>query len=104
MHCGTVFVVGASFSVALAVICCDDDERAIEKAFGFEVEYAFRSPTDDRVLTAKVRTGAGVERVLIDHGRATGVVLEGGDEIRARVDAIVQDASAAEALKPWYRC
>ena len=32
----------------------------MEKAFGFEIEYAFRSPSDDRVLTAKLCTGSGV--------------------------------------------
>ncbi len=32
-----------------------------------------------------IRTGAGVEKVLTRGGRAQGVVLEGGDEIRARL-------------------
>src|SRR5204863_886850 len=32
---------------------------------------------------AEIRTGAPVERVLIESGRAAGVVLEGGEEIRA---------------------
>jgi phytoene dehydrogenase-like protein len=31
----------------------------------------------------EVRTGKGVERILIRNGRAVGVVLDGGDEIRA---------------------
>jgi phytoene dehydrogenase-like protein len=31
-----------------------------------------------------IRTGKTVERILIENGRAVGVVLEGGDEIRAR--------------------
>jgi phytoene dehydrogenase-like protein len=34
---------------------------------------------------AEIRTGASVERVLIRNGRADGVVLENGDEIRSRV-------------------
>ena len=34
---------------------------------------------------AEIRTEAGVEEILIDGGRATGVVLEGGDEITARM-------------------
>lgn len=34
---------------------------------------------------AEIRTGATVERVLLHDGRATGVVLDGGEEIRARV-------------------
>ncbi len=32
----------------------------------------------------EVRTGKGVDRVLVQGGRAVGVVLEGGEEIRAR--------------------
>lgn len=32
-----------------------------------------------------VRTGAGVARVLVENGRSTGVVLETGEEIRARL-------------------
>ena len=32
----------------------------LERAFGFEIAFVFRSPTDDRVLTAHLRTGAGV--------------------------------------------
>ena len=34
---------------------------------------------------AEIRTEAGVERVLIENGRAVGVVTEGGEEIRAGV-------------------
>ena len=34
---------------------------------------------------AEIRTGAHVERVLVEDGRAAGVVLAGGEEIRARV-------------------
>jgi phytoene dehydrogenase-like protein len=37
-----------------------------------------------RSFGAEIRTGAPVERVLIESGRAVGVVLEGGEEIRAR--------------------
>ena len=33
---------------------------------------------------ARVRLEAPVERVLVEDGRAVGVVLEGGEEIRAR--------------------
>ena len=32
----------------------------------------------------EIRTGRGVERILIKDGRAIGVVLEGGDEVRAK--------------------
>jgi phytoene dehydrogenase-like protein len=32
----------------------------------------------------EIRTGAAVERVLVENGRATGVALEKGDEIRAK--------------------
>jgi phytoene dehydrogenase-like protein len=39
---------------------------------------------------AEIRTGAGVERVLVKDGRAAGVVLEGGEEIAAR--AVVSNA------------
>jgi phytoene dehydrogenase-like protein len=39
---------------------------------------------------AEVRTGVGVERVLVKDGRAAGVVLEGGEEIPAR--AVVSNA------------
>jgi len=39
---------------------------------------------------AEVRTGASVERVLVKDGAAVGVVLEGGEEIRAR--AVVSNA------------
>ncbi|MGA8457480.1 MAG: NAD(P)/FAD-dependent oxidoreductase, partial [Streptosporangiaceae bacterium] len=34
---------------------------------------------------AEIRTGARVARVLVDGGRVTGVVLDNGDEIRAKV-------------------
>lgn len=32
----------------------------------------------------EIRTGKGIERILVRNGRAVGVVLEGGDEIRGR--------------------
>lgn len=32
----------------------------MERAFGFEIVHAFRSPSDDRVLHAQVRAGSGV--------------------------------------------
>ncbi|MEZ5065766.1 MAG: NAD(P)/FAD-dependent oxidoreductase [bacterium] len=38
-----------------------------------------------RAFGATIRTEAAVERVLLEGGRATGVVLENGDEIRAKV-------------------
>jgi uncharacterized glyoxalase superfamily protein PhnB len=38
----------------------------MEKAFGFEIEHAFRNPNDGKVLTAKVRTGSGV--ILVGPG------------------------------------
>src|SRR5213593_1558842 len=37
-----------------------------------------------RRFGAEIRTDAAVERVLVTRGRATGVVLENGDEIRAK--------------------
>ncbi|MBC7933128.1 MAG: NAD(P)/FAD-dependent oxidoreductase, partial [Rubrivivax sp.] len=37
-----------------------------------------------REAGAEIRTGVGVERVLVTGGRAVGVVLEGGEQIRAR--------------------
>jgi phytoene dehydrogenase-like protein len=43
-----------------------------------------------RAAGAEVRTGAGVERVLVEGGAAAGVVLEGGEEVRAR--AVVSNA------------
>lgn len=36
-----------------------------------------------RHFGAGIRTGSGVERVLVEGGAAVGVVLEGGDEVRA---------------------
>jgi phytoene dehydrogenase-like protein len=38
-----------------------------------------------RSLGAEIRTNARVERVLVANGRANGVVLEGGDELRAPI-------------------
>lgn len=37
-----------------------------------------------RASGGEIRTGSAVEKVLVQGGRATGVVLEGGDEIRAK--------------------
>ncbi|MCX7889808.1 MAG: NAD(P)/FAD-dependent oxidoreductase [Rhodobacteraceae bacterium] len=37
-----------------------------------------------RAAGGEILTGRGVERILVRGGRATGVVLQGGDEIRAR--------------------
>jgi phytoene dehydrogenase-like protein len=33
----------------------------------------------------EIRTNSGVQQVLVEHGKAVGVVLENGDEIRARI-------------------
>jgi len=38
-----------------------------------------------RAFGAQIRTSAPVAQVLIEHGSAAGVVLEGGEEVRARV-------------------
>jgi phytoene dehydrogenase-like protein len=43
-----------------------------------------------RSFGAQIRTGAAVAQVLIENGRASGVVLEGGEEIRA--DAVISGA------------
>jgi phytoene dehydrogenase-like protein len=43
-----------------------------------------------RAAGAEVRTGVGVERVIVKDGKAVGVVLEGGEEIAAR--AVVSNA------------
>jgi phytoene dehydrogenase-like protein len=40
-----------------------------------------------REAGAEIRTGAGVAKILVERGRATGAVLENGDEVRARVVA-----------------
>ncbi|MGO1078727.1 phytoene desaturase family protein [Inquilinus sp. CA228] len=37
-----------------------------------------------RAAKGEIRTGAAVERILIENGKAAGVVLAGGEEIRAR--------------------
>jgi len=47
---------------------------------------------------AEIRTGARVARILVRDGRAEGVVLEGGEEIRAR-----QVASSADAEVTFLR-
>src|SRR5581483_3013037 len=38
-----------------------------------------------RAFGAEIRTNARVERVLVSGGRAQGVVLEGGEEVRAPI-------------------
>jgi len=38
----------------------------MQDAFGFTIDFAFRHPDDDTVLTAKVRTGSGV--ILVGPG------------------------------------
>jgi phytoene dehydrogenase-like protein len=38
-----------------------------------------------REAGVEIRTGAGIERIKVKEGRATGVVLEGGDELEATV-------------------
>ncbi len=40
-----------------------------------------------RNLGVQIRTNAGVERILVENGRARGVVLEGGEEIAASIVA-----------------
>jgi phytoene dehydrogenase-like protein len=45
-----------------------------------------------REAGGKIRTGAPVEHVLVEGGRAVGVVLEGGEEIRGRLVASNLDA------------
>lgn len=45
---------------------------------------------------ARIRTGAGVARVIVREGAATGVVLEGGEEISAR--AVVSNADPRQTL------
>jgi phytoene dehydrogenase-like protein len=37
-----------------------------------------------RAAKGEIRTGAAVERILVENGKAAGVVLAGGEEIRAR--------------------
>lgn len=37
-----------------------------------------------RAARGEIRTGAAVERILVENGKAAGVVLAGGEEIRAR--------------------
>ena len=38
-----------------------------------------------RRFGAEIRTGAGVKQVIVNHGQATGVALENGDELHAKV-------------------
>ncbi len=44
-----------------------------------------------REAGVEIRTNASVSKVLLEHGRATGVVLENGDEIRATIVASSAD-------------
>ena len=44
-----------------------------------------------RAHGVEIRTEAAVDRVLIEQGRARGVVLEGGDELRAGIDVSALD-------------
>src|SRR5690242_4067447 len=44
-----------------------------------------------REAGVEIRTNASVAKILIEHGRATGVVLENGDDIRATVVASSAD-------------
>lgn len=44
-----------------------------------------------RAHGAEIRTGAAVARVLLEHGRAAGVALENGEELRARCVASSAD-------------
>jgi phytoene dehydrogenase-like protein len=48
-----------------------------------------------RAAGADIRTGAAVQRVRIQNGRATGVVLEGGEEIAARAVSASVEARLA---------
>jgi phytoene dehydrogenase-like protein len=45
---------------------------------------------------AELRTGAGVERILVEDGRAVGVLLETGEEIRTRL--VVSNADPGRTL------
>jgi phytoene dehydrogenase-like protein len=61
-----------------------------------------------RALGGEVRTGAPVERVVCSGGRATGVGIAGGEELRASI--VIADvmphallALAGDALAGWYR-
>jgi phytoene dehydrogenase-like protein len=63
-----------------------------------------------RARGATIRTGAAVERVLVEGGRAAGVVLAGGEEIRAKVVAagiapkmLFQRLVAEDAVEPEVR-
>jgi phytoene dehydrogenase-like protein len=59
-------------------------------------------------LGGEIRTGARVERVIVSGGRAVGVGVAGGEEVRAEI--VVADvmphalaALAGDALAGWYR-
>ena len=52
-----------------------------------------------RSFGAKIRTEAAIEKILVERGRASGVVLEGGEEIRAkRVISSVDPRRTFESL------
>jgi phytoene dehydrogenase-like protein len=59
------------------------------------VTVALRSAAE--AAGARVRVEAPVERVLVEDGRALGVVLEGGDELHARV--VVSNADPARTSR-----
>jgi phytoene dehydrogenase-like protein len=52
-----------------------------------------------RAAGAEIRTGARVERVVVEGDRVAGVVLEGGEEIRAR--RVLSTADPAHTLLRW---
>ena len=70
------------------------EAAGVPRAWGYArggmgaVTAALRSAAE--AAGARVRLEAPIERVVVDDGRATGVVLAGGDEVRAR--AVVSNA------------
>ena len=50
----------------------------------------------------ELRTSAGVQRIVVDKQRATGVVLDSGEEISAR-DGVLRRRSAPHAARPGRR-
>ncbi len=66
----------------------------MERAFGFEIEHAFRDPDGGQVLTAKVRTGSGV--ILVGPGMegfGTRAVAD-PDMVSAMIYVFVDDLDA----------
>ena len=57
---------------------------------------AARQQRQEREAGAELRTGAPVERIALAAGRATGVVLEGGEAIEAR--AVLSNADPRRTL------